>query len=304
MAANHLLKHYAMPLTPKGFHMRPTELPSGIPETDEYSNLVKTELFREMEAFSDAFLVRNRSHLAEYARKWVSDPLHNWSRQWEYPYAFGRIAAEALARGTEELCILDAGSGATFMPHFIRSCFEKSEVHCCDRDGSLEETHALINQQERQAVKFSVSPLDATRFPNDHFDCIYCVSVLEHTDNRCEIMDEFRRILKPGGLLVVTFDISIDGAGDIPPTDANQLLLEMESRYAVEGQIRGNMSALLGNPNIVTTTGAWKVNPALLPWKHAPSPWIQIKSFLRHGRKVVFPPPYTVYCLSMRKRRL
>lgn len=99
MAAKHTLTHEVRTLTPKGVYMQATELPSGIPEINQYGNLVQTSVFREIEAFSDAFLVRNQSHLAEYARKWVSDPLQNWSRQWEYPYAFSRLTAEALSRG-------------------------------------------------------------------------------------------------------------------------------------------------------------------------------------------------------------
>lgn len=282
--------------------MQLAELPSGIPDIEGYKSLLCSDAFREIEAFSDAFLARNQRHLADYSRKWVPDPLHQWSRQWEYPYVCGRLAAEIARRGSQRLAVLDAGSGATFVPYFIRSHFEQADVHCCDRDGSLAETHALIGRQEHQSVDFSTSSLSMTGFQNSHFDFIYCVSVLEHTEDRREIMDEFSRILRPGGVLVVTFDISIDGRADISPTAANQLLLEVESRFTAEDQEHGDVSALSEDHHILTTTWARKLNPALLPWKNAPGPWAQLRSLFRDGRILGFPPPYTVYCLNLRKR--
>ena len=47
--------------------------------------------------------------------------------------------------------------------------------------------------------------------PNESLDVICCISVLEHTDNYGEIVREFARVLKRGGLLVLTFDLSLDG---------------------------------------------------------------------------------------------
>ena len=56
-------------------------LPEGISELDDYQRLLDSPVFREMREFADRFLGDHRGLLKPYARKWVGDPLHNWSRQ-------------------------------------------------------------------------------------------------------------------------------------------------------------------------------------------------------------------------------
>ena len=45
------------------------------------------------------------------------------------------------------------------------------------------------------------SPLDQIPVPEAHFDAIVCNAVLEHVRNPHEVLDEFYRVLKPGGYL-------------------------------------------------------------------------------------------------------
>jgi len=92
------------------------DLPSGIPTLAEYDARLRTPFFATIRSAASAFLEENADVLAPYRRRWVSDPLHQWSRQWEYPYAWERVAS--LARGQRErLRVLDAGSGITFFPY-------------------------------------------------------------------------------------------------------------------------------------------------------------------------------------------
>src|SRR5690606_20253176 len=74
-------------------NMKTEKLSSGIPNVKDYENLARSGLFLDMEAFSSAFLIRNKQHLESYSKKWVPDPLHQWSRQWEYPFVYERIAS-------------------------------------------------------------------------------------------------------------------------------------------------------------------------------------------------------------------
>ncbi len=48
-----------------------------------------------------------------------------------------------------------------------------------------------------------VGDLHRTTFPNDHFDIVYAGEIIEHTWTPAGMIDECRRILKPGGLLVL-----------------------------------------------------------------------------------------------------
>ena len=40
--------------------------------------------------------------------------------------------------------------------------------------------------------------------PDDHFDLLWCSEVIEHLDDPGKSIGEFRRVVKPGGLLVIT----------------------------------------------------------------------------------------------------
>ena len=278
------------------------QLNSGIPRIKDYENLIKSDLFAEMEVFSNAFLTRNNRHLADYSKKWISDSLHNWSRQWEYPFAYSKIAAHSSAHTDKTLDILDAGSGITFFPYFLKLSFPHSSVYCCDYDASLESAYKLINGSENQLIQFSVAALENTKFQDAFFDCIYCVSVLEHTTNYQKIIDEFYRILKPNGLLLITFDISLDGYRDISPASARQLLANLNNKFSVNGQTDDIVTSIKSPEHILTTGYAEKLNRALIPWKKSPSFMKQVKSLIRRGKFMAFPPPLTVCCQSLAKR--
>jgi SAM-dependent methyltransferase len=45
-------------------------------------------------------------------------------------------------------------------------------------------------------------------FENNSFDRITCISVLEHIESPFRALCEFRRVLKPGGRLLVSFDVA------------------------------------------------------------------------------------------------
>jgi predicted SAM-dependent methyltransferase len=49
-------------------------------------------------------------------------------------------------------------------------------------------------------------------FSDDFFDSIFCISVMEHMQsmNRTEAIMEMVRVLKPGGILIVTMDLRPD----------------------------------------------------------------------------------------------
>ena len=123
--------------------MKMTQLNGGIPKIEDYENLIKSDLFLEMEAFSNAFLTRNNRHLEGYSKKWIPDSLHNWSRQWEYPFTYSKIASHNSTHVDEALNILDAGSGITFFPYFLKLSFPHSSIYCCDYDASLESAYRL-----------------------------------------------------------------------------------------------------------------------------------------------------------------
>ena len=107
-----------------GFKKRMTprmhgRISAGIPSELEYLSTLQSDEFRDMEVFSDEFLSTNEDTLREYGRKSVRDPLHQWSRQSEYPFVLSRI--QSCPDTGEKRESLDAGSGITFLVDTVTS---------------------------------------------------------------------------------------------------------------------------------------------------------------------------------------
>ena len=103
----------------------------GIPSLAAYNRATASGTFRAMERFSAAFLRANDDLVRQYI--WSADPLHAWSRKYEYvwhaeavraalpPARAAAVAAtwpdQAAAPAPQEapFLVLDAGSGFTFL---------------------------------------------------------------------------------------------------------------------------------------------------------------------------------------------
>lgn len=275
------------------------DLPDGIPLVRDYRALIESDGFKAMERFSDGFLHTNKKHLREYMQRWVEDPLHQWSRQWEYPFVFSR--AREVVQQEPAARILDAGSGVTFFPYYLRNQFENASVHCCDYDETLAKTFRQINESTGNTVEFSNSDLRELPYGNEWFHMVYCISVLEHTDEYAAIIDEFSRVLRPGGRLAVTFDVSLDGTYDISVDKGTSLLSSLGKPFETQGDLLLDLRSYVSLPGIFTTSSARAINPGLLPWKHSAFMY-RIKSFIVHRRFGPWPPPLAVFCLGLTKR--
>ena len=269
---------------------------SGIPTESDYKKLITSRKYLELDNFSVQFLEKNKPDLSSYASKWVSNPLRQWSRKWEYPYVFDQ--ASSVLDKKSSAVILDAGSGVSFFPYYILSKYPDARVHCADYDSKLLDVYAGINQKSERKVQFKISDLRELKYPDGMFDLIYCISVLEHTDSYPEIIKGFNRLLTPGGKLVVTFDVSLDGKRDVSPEKAKELLDTLSGTLNVDEEPLVEIDDVPGN---LTTLVARDLDPDCLPWK-APA-WLYRVHALVKGRGVVsWPPPLTVYCLSLTKK--
>ena len=239
----------------------------GIIKINEYNKLIESNLFRKMERFSNRFLNTNKIALKDYMIKWVKDPLHQWSRQWEYPFVFERIKEYYKKRSNKSnnLKILDAGSGITFFPYYIKSEFGKTEIYCCDRDASLASTYKKVSNTMKKKINFEKQKIHNLRYPDNTFDAIYCISVLEHTKNYEEIMKEFKRVLKPGGILIVTFDIALEGDADIPLKKAEKFVNSLLVIFSEKTQRELSPLNIKNYGKILTTKYISEINAGLLP---------------------------------------
>lgn len=269
-----------------------TTLPSGIPAIPAYEQLTGSAEFADIRRYSDRFIATNRQALRNYRRRWVADPLHQWSRQWEYPFVLGALADEFAGRPFR---VLDAGSGVTFFPFLVAERLS-AEVHCCDHDPALEPIVTEINQLATAPVSFRTADLHALPYEDSSFDAVCCVSVLEHTDRRGDAVRELRRVLRPGGVLLLTIDLPTEPDGDDPEHAA--MVSTLDELFDSDGPV--DQRAHAGEPGTLTTTYAATVDPRLLPWRH---PLLHRLGCLVSGHGwIAWPPGLTVACLRLTRR--
>ena len=251
-------------------------LPKGYPPLEAYEEIPGRPLFQEMRAFADEFVRGNEGALAEYAGKWSMDPLHRWSRRWEYLFVTEQVGAEQ-ARRSDSMRMLDAGSGLTFLPHWLTRRHSGLEIECADRDPLISDAAEALREPARESVSYSTQDLASLSYPDASFGLISCISVLEHTRNRDTIMAEFARVLEPGGAVVLTFDISLDGRWEIPRSEALELLRDLREHFAPEGDYEAALEEF-DPATMLTTDWAREHDPSLLPWRY-PHPADMLRRF-------------------------
>src|SRR5215213_8923717 len=76
------------------------------------------ELFERLEKDQAEFQASD-SQFRSSEYKWPRDPLHTWSRVWEYPYAYHHLTRRLAASPARAPHVVDFGSGVTFFPFAV-----------------------------------------------------------------------------------------------------------------------------------------------------------------------------------------
>jgi len=113
--------------------------------------------------------------------------------------AWVRTELESLPRG---LRLLDAGAGEQqyrkFCPHLQYVSQDFGQYN-----GKGDECGLQAGSWNYSAIDI-VSDIKSIPEPDSSFDAILCTEVIEHIPDPIEALDEFRRLLKPGGVLILT----------------------------------------------------------------------------------------------------
>lgn len=116
-----------------------------------------------------------------------------WSRCWEYPYAYLSSNLEDRHR------VLDAGCGDSPFKFLLES--HGGEVHGIDK--------TQIELPENSNVVFKQCDIAKIDYPAAFFDRVFCISVLEHTQQPpMKYIKEMLRVLKVGATLHLTLDFN------------------------------------------------------------------------------------------------
>lgn len=146
-----------------------------------------------------------------FGPNWPSVPC----RRWEYVAAimFSEILTDAHDhRGNIKVCDAGSGSRSAFTHYLGHSGFN---VDAFDINVS-----GTVNLENGAEIKYRNMSLINIGFPSQHFDYVFCMSAIEHVNappkfsipelafdtGDTTAMLELCRILKPGGILVVTTD--------------------------------------------------------------------------------------------------
>lgn len=256
-------------------------LPDGYPPLEVYREITRRPLFREMRAFAEEFHENNGDALGSYAARWSEAPLHGWSRRWEYLFVTERVGTALpdppSGFGSATGRILDAGSGLTFFAHWLAYRYPELDVECSDRDRRVESASVELGPPAQDRVSYTTGDLASLTYPDASFSVVSCVSVLEHTRDRDAIIAEFARVLEPGGALVLTFDVSLDGRWEIPRSEAAGLLGDLDDHLTPQRDY-GSLLQDFDASTALTTDWAREHDPSLLPWRY-PHPADMLRRF-------------------------
>ena len=141
-----------------------------------------------------------------------------WSRPFEYDWASLFIGA------AHTYCTLDAACGIS---HPFKLWLQHQDAHACDLDPRIVSDDAIVKDMiadfgadvfeageiaiRQMLTRIKRQQADIVKLPyqDKMFDRIFCISVLEHMERQdmLRALKEFKRALRPTGLVVLTFDV-------------------------------------------------------------------------------------------------
>lgn len=96
--------------------------------------------------------------------------------------------------------VLDLGCAGGFMAEAMTS--KGAKVTGIDPAAQAIAAATARAEQMDQTIQYNVGVGENLPYPNDHFDAVVCVDVLEHVADLAKVLAEVARVLKPGGLFL------------------------------------------------------------------------------------------------------
>jgi len=113
-------------------------------------------------------------------------------------YRFSRILK--LLGNNQYPNLLEVGTGSgIFLPELARHC---DKLHACDIHPHFENIEFLLKHYNIKNYELKSQSIEKTDYPDNYFDVIVAVSVLEFVDNLQSAITEIKRILKKDGVFI------------------------------------------------------------------------------------------------------
>lgn len=96
--------------------------------------------------------------------------------------------------------ILDVGCHGGLFTNEIAGYYKQSAICGIDISPSAIK---FARSKYRSKIRFGVGRAERIPYPNDSFDLVTCLEVMEHVDNPTEVVGEIKRVLKEKGHFIV-----------------------------------------------------------------------------------------------------
>lgn len=130
------------------------------------------------------------------------------SKQWEYPYALSMLPDS----GGGRLKIADIGGGRGVLAWYMAALGHDVTVYDINYDSytppDSPDTAAFVRFALENGFKAEYGDMFRLPASSETFDVVTCISVVEHIGQKQEALKEMLRILKPGGRLILTYDLA------------------------------------------------------------------------------------------------
>jgi len=145
--------------------------------------------------------IKQRNNLDIYddvAADWWSDDIR-WVRTLKNLVP-GRLAWFDRHIDWADITVLDLGCAGGFMAEALTD--KGANVTGIDPAAQAITAATARAKHMGQAIQYDVGLGENLPYPDDHFDAVVCVDVLEHVTDLTEVLAQVARVLKPGGLFL------------------------------------------------------------------------------------------------------
>lgn len=137
-----------------------------------------------------------------FAQRWGLRQFTNWSKIWEYPWLWFHGLSHV---DWKDSSLLDIGSELSPMPWFLASL--GANVTLVETDRKWVPQWEGICDATGLDVTWQIVPGEELPFESEWFDVVTSFSAIDHQNERSRAVKEMSRVLKPGGLFALSFDI-------------------------------------------------------------------------------------------------
>lgn len=133
--------------------------------------------------------------------------------------------------------VLEVGAGSGWTSRSILETFPQVELTATDIDTRVEQRLAHLQDQYGHRLKVQSADVLSLPFDRASFDIVVAFHVMHHVDDIATAIQQFMRVLRPGGLLGIA-DHRLDKAAVVAmiANEATVLINSGEARFQVWAQ--------------------------------------------------------------------